>query len=94
VLPHIADAVGDRLEVLFDGGVRTGHDVYKALANGARCCLIGRAFLYGLAAMGEKGVAAALECIRERFDNAMLLTGVTDVKDISRDNLYRPPLRN
>ncbi len=53
VLPHIVDAVGDRLEVLFDGGVRSGHDVYKALAHGARGCLIGRAFLYGLAAMGE-----------------------------------------
>jgi L-lactate dehydrogenase (cytochrome) len=93
-LPHIADAVGDRLDVLFDGGVRTGHDVYKALAHGAKCCLIGRAFLYGLAAMGEKGVASAIEVIREGFDNAMLLTGVTDVKDISRENLYRAPLTN
>jgi L-lactate dehydrogenase (cytochrome) len=94
VLPYIADAVGDQLEVLFDGGVRSGHDVYKAIANGARGCLIGRAFLYGLAAMGEKGVSAALEVIRESFDNAMILTGVSKVSEITRDNLYKAPLKN
>ena len=93
-LPPIVDAVGDRLEVLFDGGVRSGHDVFKALANGARGCLIGRAYLYGLAAMGEAGVAAALEVIRESFDNAMLLTGTTAVADITRDKLFRPPPKN
>jgi len=93
-LPQIVDAVGDRLEVLFDGGVRSGHDVFKALANGARGCLIGRAYLYGLAAMGEAGVAAALEVIRESFDNAMLLTGTTAVADITRDKLFRPPPKN
>ena len=93
-LPYIVDAVGDRLEVLFDGGVRSGHDVFKALANGARGCLIGRAYLYGLAAMGEAGVAAALEVIRESFDNAMILTGTTAVNQITRDKLYRAPLQN
>jgi L-lactate dehydrogenase (cytochrome) len=93
-LPHIVDAVGDRLEVLLDSGVRSGHDVYKAVALGAKGVLIGRAFLYGLAAMGEKGVASALEVIRESFDNAMILTGVSKVSEISRDNLYRPPLKN
>jgi len=93
-LPYIVDAVGDRLEVLFDGGVRSGHDVFKALANGARGCLIGRAYLYGLAAMGEAGVAAALEVIRESFDNAMILTGTTAVNQITRDKLYRAPLKN
>jgi len=93
-LPYIADAVGDRLEVLFDGGVRSGHDVFKALANGARGCLIGRAYLYGLAAMGEAGVAAALEVIRESFDNAMILTGTTAVNQITREKLYRAPLQN
>jgi L-lactate dehydrogenase (cytochrome) len=94
LLPQIVDAVGDRLEVLLDSGVRSGHDVYKAVALGAKGVLIGRAFLYGLAAMGEKGVASALEVIRESFDNAMILTGVSKVSDISRDNLYRPPLKN
>ena len=94
VLPHIVDAVGDRLEVLFDGGVRSGHDVFKALAHGARGCLIGRAYLYGLAAMGEAGVAAALEVIRESFDNAMILTGTTNVAQITPDKLYRVPLKN
>ncbi len=94
VLPHIVDAVGDRVEVLFDGGVRSGHDVFKALALGARGCLIGRAYLYGLAAMGQTGVAAALEVIRESFDNAMILTGTTDVSQITRDKLYRAPLKN
>jgi L-lactate dehydrogenase (cytochrome) len=94
VLPSIADAVGDRLEVLFDGGVRSGHDVFKALANGARGCLIGRAYLYGLAAMGEAGVAAALDVIRESFDNAMILTGTTAVNQITRDKLHRAPLKN
>ena len=93
-LPYIVDAVGDRLEVLFDGGVRSGHDVFKALANGARGCLIGRAYLYGLAAMGEAGVAAALEVIRESFDNAMILTGTTAVNQITREKLYRAPLQN
>jgi L-lactate dehydrogenase (cytochrome) len=93
-LPPIVDAVGDRLEVLLDGGVRSGHDVYKALANGAKGILIGRPFLYGLAAMGEAGVAAALEVIRESFDNAMILTGVNKVSEISRENLYRSPLKN
>ena len=94
VLPHIVDAVGDQLEVLLDSGVRSGHDVYKALALGAKGVLIGRAFLYGLAAMGERGVNSAIEVLRESFDNAMILTGVSKVSDISRDNLYKAPLKN
>jgi L-lactate dehydrogenase (cytochrome) len=94
ILPHVVDAVGDRLEVLLDGGVRSGHDVYKALALGAKGVLIGRPFLYGLAAMGERGVDSAIEVIRESFDNAMILTGTTKISDISRDNLYKAPLKN
>jgi L-lactate dehydrogenase (cytochrome) len=89
VLSDIARAVGDRIEVLFDGGIRSGQDVLKALALGARGCLIGRAYLYGLAAMGEAGVAAALDVIRKELDVSMALTGVEDVRDVGNDILYR-----
>ena len=68
MLPEIASAVGDRTEVLFDGGIRSGQDVMKALALGARGCMIGRAYLYGLAAMGEAGVRKALDIIRQEMD--------------------------
>jgi len=88
VLPRIADAVRDRLEVLFDGGIRSGQDVLKALALGAHGCLIGRAYLYGLAAMGEAGVAKAISLIAEELRVSMSLTGVRDVADVSRDILY------
>ncbi|MGH6768714.1 MAG: alpha-hydroxy acid oxidase [Xanthobacteraceae bacterium] len=84
-LPPIADAVGDRTEVLFDSGVRSGQDVLKALASGARGCLIGRAFLYGLAAGGEAGVRRALDLIRAELEVAMALTGTRDVRAVSRD---------
>jgi L-lactate dehydrogenase (cytochrome) len=84
-LPDIASAVGDRLEVLFDGGVRSGQDVLKALASGARGCLIGRAFLYGLAAYGEAGVRQALDLIRAELEVSMALTGQCDVRSITRD---------
>jgi L-lactate dehydrogenase (cytochrome) len=89
VLPEIAAAVGDRIEILFDGGIRSGQDVIKALALGARGCLIGRAHLYGLAAMGEAGVAAALAIIRDEMDITMMLTGTRDTTAISADILYR-----
>jgi L-lactate dehydrogenase (cytochrome) len=87
-LPAIAEAVRERIEVLFDGGIRSGQDVLKALALGAHGCMIGRAYLYGLAAMGEAGVAKALSLIAEELKVSMSLTGVRDVKDISRDILY------
>jgi L-lactate dehydrogenase (cytochrome) len=90
VLPEIASAVGDRTEVLFDGGIRSGQDVLKALALGARGCLIGRAHLYGLAAMGEKGVRIALDLIRQEIDITMMLTGTHDLRKVSRDVLYEP----
>jgi L-lactate dehydrogenase (cytochrome) len=90
-LPAIVDAVGDRIEVLFDGGVRSGQDVLKALALGAKSCLVGRAFLYGLGAMGEKGVHIAFEILRKELDVSMALTGVRDVHDVSRAMLL--PLR-
>ena len=80
-LPEIAAAVGDRIEVLFDGGIRSGQDVLKALALGAKGTMIGRAFLYGLGAMGEAGVTRALEIIRQELDVTMALCGLKDVKE-------------
>jgi L-lactate dehydrogenase (cytochrome) len=82
-LPAIADAVGDKLEVWFDGGIRSGQDVLKALALGARATLIGRAFAYGLGAQGEPGVALALELIRRELDVTMALCGLRDVRAAS-----------
>jgi L-lactate dehydrogenase (cytochrome) len=94
VLPEIASAVGDRIEVLFDSGIRSGQDVLKALALGARGCLIGRAYLYGLAAMGGKGVSTALDVIRSELDVSMMLTGVVDLRDVDSSILFRPAARN
>jgi L-lactate dehydrogenase (cytochrome) len=88
VLPEIASAVGDRTEVLFDGGIRSGQDVMKALALGARGCLIGRAYLYGLAAMGEAGVRKAVDIIRQEMDITMMLTGLRDLQKVPREILY------
>ena len=91
MLPRIVDAIQDRLGVLFDGGVRSGQDVLKALALGARGCLIGRAYLYGLAAMGEAGVTKAVNLIAEELRVSMSLTGVRDVSQVSRDILFDRP---
>jgi 4-hydroxymandelate oxidase len=82
-LPEIVEAVKDRTEVWFDGGIRSGQDVLKALALGARGTLIGRAFAYGLGAMGEAGVSCALELIQKELDVSMALCGLRDVKDAS-----------
>ena len=87
VLPEIASAVGDRTEVLFDGGIRSGQDVIKALALGARGCLIGRAHLYGLAAMGEAGVRKAVDIIRQEMDITMMLTGLRELRKVPREVL-------
>jgi L-lactate dehydrogenase (cytochrome) len=81
-LPAILDQVGGRIEVLFDGGIRSGQDVIKALALGAHGTFIGRAFLYGLGAMGEKGVTACLDIIRKELDITMALCGLRDIKDV------------
>jgi len=88
-LPEAVNAVGGRIEVLLDGGIRSGQDVLKALALGARGTLIGRAFLYGLGAMGEKGVTRVLEIIRSELDVTMALCGLRDVKDASPAILRR-----
>jgi L-lactate dehydrogenase (cytochrome) len=87
VLPEIVDAVRGRCEVLFDGGVQSGQDVLKALALGARSCLIGRTFVYALGAMGEKGVTAALDIIRGELQVSLALAGVTDVQRIDRSSV-------
>lgn len=79
-IPAIRDAVGDKTELILDGGVRSGLDVLKAVGLGARSCLIGRAFMYGLAADGETGVTAALQMIADELDVGMALTGVRDVQ--------------
>lgn len=86
-LPAIADAVGDRLDVIFDGGVRSGLDVVKAVALGAKGCLIGRAWVYALAALGEAGVTRMLQTIRKEIEVAMALAGVTSVSAIDRTML-------
>ena len=88
-LPAIADAVGDRIEVLMDGGIRSGQDVIKALALGASGVFIGRAFLYGLGAMGEAGVTACLDIIRKELDITMAFCGLRDIRDVSRDIIAR-----
>ena len=84
MLPKIADAAGGDVEVLFDGGIRSGQDVMRALALGAKGCLLGRAPLYGLCAGGEAGVAKALDIIRKELDVTMALTGTKRIADIDR----------
>ena len=81
-LPAIAQAVGSDTEVMFDGGIRTGADILRALALGARACMIGRAFVYGLGARGKEGVAKAIDILEKELSVAMALTGTTRVADI------------
>ena len=73
-----------------DGGIRSGQDVLKALALGAKGVIIGRAYIYGLGAMGEAGVAKALEIIRKELDITMALCGLRDVKQVNADILAKP----
>jgi L-lactate dehydrogenase (cytochrome) len=82
MLPRIADAVGEDMEVMFDGGIRSGQDVMRALALGAKSCLVGRAYVYGLGAGGQAGVSRAIEIIRRELDVTMALTGVTRIDEI------------
>jgi L-lactate dehydrogenase (cytochrome) len=89
-LPKIVDAVGSEIEVMFDGGIRSGQDVLRALALGARSCMIGRAFLYGLGAGGQAGVARAIEIIRNELDVSMALTGTRTIAEISPQVLAAP----
>jgi L-lactate dehydrogenase (cytochrome) len=82
VLPEIVDTVGSKMEILFDGGIRSGQDVMRALALGAKSCMIGRAYAYGLGAAGEAGVAKAIETIRNELNTTMGLCGVNTIAEI------------
>ncbi|HTS54526.1 MAG TPA: alpha-hydroxy acid oxidase [Burkholderiales bacterium] len=81
-LPDVVDAVGGRMEVILDGGVRRGTDVIKALALGAKACMIGRPFLYGLASLGSAGVSRALEILRNELDVGLALVGRASLRDL------------
>ncbi|AFL53289.1 L-lactate dehydrogenase (cytochrome) [Sinorhizobium fredii] len=85
MLPRIIDAVGDQIEVHLDGGIRSGQDVLKAIALGAKGTFIGRPFLYGLGAMGKDGVTLALDIIRKEMDTTMALCGKRNINDVGRD---------
>ena len=88
VLPEIVDAVGDKTEVFIDGGIRSGQDVLKALALGARGTFIGRSYVYGLGAGGEAGVTRALEILARELEVTMALCGERDVLDLGPHNIY------
>jgi L-lactate dehydrogenase (cytochrome) len=87
MLPKIADAVGSDIEVLFDGGIRSGQDMLRALALGAKACLIGRAYVFGVGAGGESGVAKAIDILRREFDTSMALTGCKTIGEIGPHTL-------
>ena len=90
-LPAIADAVGDQVEILLDGGIRRGGDVVKALALGARAVMIGRAYLWGMAAGGQAGVTNVLQILRSGIDEALLGLGRSSIHDLVRDDIIVPP---
>jgi pre-mycofactocin synthase len=90
-LPAVADAVGDQIEVLLDGGVRRGSDVVKALALGAKAVMIGRASLWGLAANGQAGVENVLDILRGGIDAALLGLGRSSIAELTRDDVVAPP---
>jgi len=83
----VVDAVGSEIEVMFDSGVRTGSDMMRALALGARSCIVGRSYIYGLGAGGQAGVANAIEILRKEFDVTMALCGVKSTAEINREML-------
>lgn len=89
LLPDVRKAVGDEVEIIIDGGIRRGTDIFKAIALGANACSIGRPYLYGLAVNGEAGVVKALEILREEFRRTMALMGVTSVDQITASCLRK-----
>lgn len=90
MLPRIREAVSGEVELVLDSGVRSGFDVLKAMGRGANGCLIGRAYVYGLAAHGEVGVTAALSLLAQELDEAMTLTGTADVNAWPKDLVFTP----
>lgn len=92
-LPAIVDVVGDSIEVLMDGGIRSGQDIIKAIALGAKGILLGRSITYGLGAMGEAGVLVALDILRKELDTTMALCGLRDIKDVDARILASAPLQ-
>jgi len=90
MLQSIVDVVGDKIDVYFDGGIRSGQDVLKAIAMGAKGTMIGRAYVYGLGAMGEAGVTTALNVIHRELDMTMALCGERDLSKVCRKNLLIP----
>jgi L-lactate dehydrogenase (cytochrome) len=90
LLPRVVDAVGDRTEVICDGGVRRGSDVVKAVALGARACMAGRAYLYGLGAAGERGVDHALTLLSDQVYRTMALLGAPTLADLSPELIEQP----
>ena len=86
-LPGVVDAVDGRIPVLMDGGVRRGADLVRARALGATACLIGRAFVYALAAMGPVGAERAVSILRDELDNTLALLGLTSIDDVDRSVL-------
>ena len=95
VLPEIVEAVGERIEIHLDGGVRSGQDVLRALCLGARGAWLGRAYVYGLGARGRHGVSEVLEIIRKELDTTMAFCGERLIGNVGPHNLYRPrPIRD
>src|ERR1700677_3862740 len=90
-LQPAAEAVGDQIEVLLDGGIRRGSDVVKAVALGARAVMIGRAYLWGLAANGQAGVENVLDLLRSGIESALLGLGHASIHDLTPDDLVIPP---
>ena len=91
MLAPIVDAVGDRIEIHLDSGIRSGQDILKAVALGAKSTYIGRAFIYGLGAAGEAGVTKTLQLLHKELDLTMALCGETDITKVGHHNLLNPP---